>query len=101
MTDDINDQPPLDQVQVWRDRLARFKAEQAADYARRNLEEQQPSPLSPETQAMLRVVARNIAREVNMAKAELRAEIEVLRVHMQRAVEMTRQPRRRKQKRMS
>jgi len=41
-----------------------------------------PSPLSPELQTALRVVARNIVREVDMAKAELRAELEVLRKYV-------------------
>jgi len=78
MTDD-HEQPPLDPLQVWRDRLRKFNEECSADYARRHPEEVLPQarevvkPLEP----VIRALAKVMAREINAVKLEMRREIQL------------------------
>jgi hypothetical protein len=70
----------------------------AAERPRDPVEQPARVQLPAETQAMLRGIARAVSKEIEHVKRELRAEIDVLREHTRRAMEMAQQPRRRKKK---
>jgi hypothetical protein len=103
MTDDIlhnllpGEPPPRDKLDEWRERRRKFVEERSAEYRARHPEEA-PRVLDPMTAAMMRGIAKAVGKEIAAAKAELRSEIEVLREHMRRTVEMAQRPRRRNKK---